>query len=430
MKTDLIFDSAFAHWCQANRPYDTDTELALRKEALEVLVKSFERGEITSIDGVKSAGSRRIIEKHGDRPFEMNSNWICSAQDWVCPCCGRSKIDVSRVGAKEQILAKLVIHHDHMGEVMEEEFRASFVGEGIETPQIEGQRLVECMGNAFAAYEEVLICEDCNNADANAKKLVGAPRYFSFSIGQMRQFIRATPNESHVIDEEEAKRVWSQAKPAYELRMRLIREVAHAAATDSHWYEPYKRTAIAVPMIGYDRRVGVGRLTEWMSIDDLCEALGRQAKLHDANLAKWRTTKAKIGKPLPPNFLALLQSSEHLAKKWDGVSDEWRCPVCARSKYELVYVGEQGKIRFHLVPTSGRGGWAQTKTICNHCQSTIMSLKLELSKHLGHTPRDSYGFVSPGELAGILVARPHSSHLIKTGAAAELFELALNRLAE
>ena len=100
-------------WCLEHPgPYTLNEEIELRKEAMAALVESVKTGDITSLDGVESPLSERIRARHGVTDFEMNSNWVGSSQDWICPCCGRSKFQVSRVGKKGQILAKLVVHHD------------------------------------------------------------------------------------------------------------------------------------------------------------------------------------------------------------------------------------------------------------------------------------------------------------------------------
>jgi hypothetical protein len=85
------------------------------------------------------------------------------------------------------------------------EFHEAFERAGTDVEQIDGQRLVERTGSAFAAYEEVLVCEDCNNADTEAKKQITAPRFFSFSIGQILSFIRSGDHQPHQVDASRAK---------------------------------------------------------------------------------------------------------------------------------------------------------------------------------------------------------------------------------
>jgi rubredoxin len=429
MNQDLSLNSGFARWRMRQPwPANMDEEVAQKEEALIELVASFRRGEITSLDGVDSVTSKAIMAIHGQHSFEMNSHWILSAQDWVCPCCRRGKVAISRKGAKDQILAKLVIHHDHMGEVIQEEFCSAFVGKGTAEPQVEGKRLVERIGNAFAAYESILICEDCNNADSKVKRELGLPKYFSFSIGQMARFLSPAPHVSHQYDLDVARSVWEEAEPAYELRMRLVREVATAAATNAHWYEPHDRYAIPIPVYGYaDWRLDFPKLTSWVGLFALTKALGPQERIHAPNRTRWRIEQAKAGKPLPENYLAMLRSADHMAEDWNALPDDWRCIGCDRSKHDQVYVGAKGAIQFRVPGTSKDRRWRQQR-VCNHCHSVVMSMKEEVTERAGVRPTDSWGYFSPEELKKIIQPRPHSPHLIKTKDAEALVELAVIRV--
>lgn len=430
MSDDLSFySSRFARWCAQHESLIGTKTDALKDEALALLVESVKAGEIVSLDGVDTPLSKKIMAHHRPVDFEMNSNWIGSSQAWVCPCCSRSKFQISRIGRKNQILAKLVIHHDHMGEALKAAFHLSFEEAGTDIEQIDGQRLIERIGKAFAAYEEVLVCEDCNNADTEAKKLVAAPPHFSFSIGQIRRFICNGDHHPHKIDALAAHQAWQEARPAYELRMKLIRAVAHAAATDSHWYEPYDRRMAPVPVLGHSSSRSEDFLVQrWVSIGALYEALGPKKMPSSRNLSRWRLSAAKVGRALPGNFLAMLRSDETCASTWDSVSEAWHCPICQRSKQQVVYVGDGGRVKFYLSSNAGRGSWSSARCICNHCNSVLMRLKLEVAEAIGETPYDSYGFVSPDELAQIIVSRPHSSHLIRSKEAEALLALALERL--
>ena len=428
MEHDRFLESRFYRWHAEQSPYDHEQSQALGQRALELLVESVNAGEINSLDGVDSPLSQRIKAHHRRTKFEMNSNWIGASQSWTCPCCARSKFQISRIGKKSQILAKLVIHHDHMGEAMEAAFHAEFVKAGTSVEQVEGKRLVERMGGAFAAYDEVLICEDCNNADTQAKKEVGSPQFFSFSISQIQRFIHSGDHRQHTVNRSTAQQIWEQAQAAYELRMKLIGTVAHAAVTDTHWHEPYPRGTSAVPVFGYTERIGDAMIRQWITTDLLHKALGPIHEGSSRELSRWRTVTPKAGAALPKNFLAMLRSDENRAAAWDSVREDWQCPICRRSKEQTVYVGEGGKISFYPKRNRGRGAWANAPTICNHCDSTLMRLKLELSDRLGSTPADSYGFVTPDELACIIVARPHSAHAIHSSEAEALLLAIVRRL--
>lgn len=400
----------------------------LRRQAHQLLKAAVASGELYSLDGIESPLSARILEHHGAQTFEMNSNWICSSQEWHCPCCRRSKLEVSRLGRLGQVLAKLVVHHDHMGDAMQSAFHAAFKAAGTSEAQVEGFRLVERMGVAFAAYDEVLICEDCNNADTNAKRLIGEPAHFSFSIGQMQQFIAAKAHRPHELQPEKVISEWTAARPAYELRMRLIQTVAHAAATDAHWFEPSEGRARRVPLLGTRLDPDDAQILRRMSFDTVAKVLGNTAPISIPNRARWRTEIPRLGMPIPENFLAMLRSERVQAAMWAEVADDWRCPICKRAKRETVYIGEKGKVLFRLNNARRNGAWIHTPHFCNHCDATLKNLKAEVSDLLEAKLPDSYSFVTPMELSYSIMARPHSSHAIRASEAAQLVRKIVERL--
>lgn len=428
MDSIRFMQSRFWRWYQSHKMLSVDEEQARRREALGILVECVNSGEITTLDGIDTPLSCRIKASLGVSKFEMNRNWVGSAQDWVCPCCGRSKFDISRVGKHGQILAKLVVHHDHMTDVLKAAFHRAFERHGSTKAQVDGRKLVDRMAPAFAAYEEILICEDCNNADVEAKKLFAAPDYFSFSIGQIGRFIDPKPHAPHEIKSSEVVREWAEAKSAFELRMKLIEAVASAAVTDSHWYEPYARGAIAVPVLGEGFRHGDVEIQEAVPLTELFLALGPKEKTSVPDRSRWRLEVRKKGKPLPSNFLAMLRSKEDRAQAWDSLAPDWCCPICHRSKEEAVYVGNSGQMKFYPMVIGKHPLWASVAHTCNHCESVLMSLKWEATAVSGVTPSDSCGFVTPEELSCIIIARPHSKHAIDLEKAEVLLSVVVNRL--
>lgn len=428
MDDEIYKKSRFWKWHIDHSHAEIERQIALGAEALKLVVASVQTGEITSLDSVDSPLSNQIRAHHGVTEFEMNSNWIGSDQDWICPCCTRSKFQISRIGKKGQLLAKLVVHHDHMGEVLESAFHRAFDQQNTTNAQEEGLRLVSRIGRAFSAYDEVLICEDCNHADVEAKKIAGAPKYFSFSIGQMRQFILAGNHRPHQIDSAIAIEVWSKAVPAYDLRMRLIAEVARAAATDSHWYESFPKGMNPVPTIqSHGYRQGDIEIKQWVYVEPLIRELGPKEKLSTPNFARWRTGKWKGGRPLPENFLAMLRSDPFDARLWDTTDALWACPICKRSKTEILYVGDKGKVHFAIPETDGRGNWASAPRICGHCKTVLIGLKHEIEHRIGARLESSYTFLAPNELVEMIIPHRHASHEIDPVKAEQLAAQLENR---
>ena len=406
---------------------------------LAILLEALRAGEITSLDGVDSPLSRRIAAHHGVARFEMNHEWVFSSQDWTCPGCSRSKFEISRVGTQGQILAKLVTHHDHMKEALFVEFDKAFGRAGTTEPQPDGRELIGRVTADFAAFDNVRLCEDCNNADAEAKKELRLPQHFSFSVGQISRFIRCQAHRPHQLDRKHLVAAWGDARAAYERRIRLIMDIANAAATgrtpgiprgvwleieERPWYEPYS------PEISMAAR---GRGEE----DDRAEIRARlgAAALYDAlnplrtrsNRTGWRTKSPPGAKPLPTNYEARILSVRPMNQTWSEVPDKWCCPICKRNKHATVYVAEDGDINFLVADTRGMGAWAVAPRICNHCEKTLHNLAMEVTSRVGERARSKYTLVTPSELASIIVPRSHSHHRILPREAAALVEVAIYR---
>ncbi|MFJ3073696.1 hypothetical protein [Pseudomonas sp. NPDC087029] len=384
-----------------------------RQTALRLAIEGINDGSIDSIDGISSPLSRKIQAHHGGKLFEMNRNWIETAQSWVCPCCRRNKFEIARVGSKGQILAKLVLHHDHMTDALEAAFHRVFVDSGSHKATNTGLALIERMAPAFSAYAPVLICEDCNNADAAAKKLIsdidGRIRFHSFSISQIYQFIVIGANSSHLVDEGKVFAAWALIRQAYFARMKLVHEVAKAAVLQDYWFEKYQSGIVPEPTLsnGYSNYNGL----EFVSGEALFREMTSTAIKHVSNYSRWRTeTQPARGKP-PENFLAMIDSFPGSARMWGALPGDWRCPTCGRSKYETVSFSE-GKISFHThTPTRFSTAWNEIKHICAGCSNVVTAMKREL-KGYGIDVEFAYDCISPESLRLLITARPHSPPLV------------------
>lgn len=404
---------ALAVWARQNELSHEDIQ-ERRKIALALAIEGIADGSIESLDGVRSPLSRKIQAHHGRDQFEMNRNWVETAQSWKCPCCNRGKFEISRVGSKGQILAKLVEHHDHMADALKAAFNKVFVVSGTDKPTSTGLALIERMAPAFSAYPPVLICEDCNNADAAAKKVIsnagGKVEWQSFSIGQIRRFIIVKEHVSHSIDAAKVLELWRLVLPAYVARMKLAYKVAEAAVLQDYWYERYPGDALAVPTLsnGFHRYNGL----ELVSGEELVREMKSDTVRHLSNYSRWRTEKQRQGEVPPQNFLVIIESLPGCARMWAALTEGWKCPICARSKYEVVSY-KKGKISFHThLPTLFSPSWKSLGVICMGCFNVVSAMKRELVKDLGVKVNFTFDCISPDELRSIIRARPHSPHLV------------------
>ncbi len=393
--------SKFGTWYRAGQP-DYESSLERRDEGIQLLVDGVRSGEIKYLDSVDSPMTRRIKERHGLDEFETNSHWLGSDQEWTCPCCRRTKFEISRVGNLNQILAKLVAHHDHMGDLLEERFNRVFASTGTDEARATGKRLVERIATAFAAHDEVLICEDCNHADSEAKKLVNAAKHFSFTPNQIGRFVKPAPHRGHDIDKAVVREVWEEVEPVFKLRVDLINQVAEAAVAGKHWYEPFPWLHDPVPTLEAAKyRVEYRTIRESVSTEKLFSLLGPQSKPDRRDYSKWRTIPKRRGKAIPPNYVPMLLSNSGSAKTWESLPDDWHCPVCKRAKAAIPYVGDKGGIVIAVRSVGERGPWQGTR-VCGSCTTVLFGLKDEVEKLLGVAFRSSYCFSSPSELAGII----------------------------
>lgn len=423
-KTNLNWQSnALTDWAKNNGECYEDVQ-ERRSTALRLAIKCINDGTLDWLDGVGSPLSCEIKKHHRTELFEMNRNWVETSQHWKCPCCERNKFEISRIGSKGQILAKLVEHHDHMTDALKAAFNKVFVESGVEKPTNTGLAMIERMAPAFSSYAPILICEDCNNADAVAKKILLGKRFRvdwqSFSIGQIRQFITVGKHVSHAVDESKVMALWQLVRPAYVARMNLVYQVAKAAVLQDYWYERYPTGMIAVPTLsnGYHRYGGL----ELIDAEAFSREMARNSIIHQANRSRWRTESKPAGSVPPENYLAILLSLPGCARMWNELEASWKCPICERSKFEIVTF-TKGKVTFQThEPTRLSHAWKDIQHICMGCCSVVKAMKWELENGHELNVGATFNCLTPDQLRSIITPRPHSSPLVDKRKAKKLID--------
>lgn len=149
---------------------------------------------------------------------------------WICPACGRSKTQIVATGQNVDVVARIVMHHDHI-----EDLIAQAVYRGPVATPAERQRQSELraeLERVFCRFQATEICEACNNADATAKSIVRAPRWFSFSPHGIANFIQrpAEPYAAkHKIDLPRLRVIWDKVSTQiYGLEHRIARALDEA----------------------------------------------------------------------------------------------------------------------------------------------------------------------------------------------------------
>lgn len=196
------------------------------------------------IDAVEAEKNCRLLLSLIDR-FKAAGlgavhNFFATAADACCPCCYRKKSDIARLDKNGNLSCRFVHHHDHFVDVSHNVvmlFRPS----GLQRDESVDYDTFNAVRSSFQRFPDTLVCEHCNNADAAAKLVVGAPKQFSFAPYEITGFIIVAPNEPHKIDPERAESIYEAAKPTMAGISERLRALKKAADGDT--FEPIAAAA-------------------------------------------------------------------------------------------------------------------------------------------------------------------------------------------
>jgi hypothetical protein len=154
---------------------------------------------------------------------------------WRCPCCFRAKEEFARLDKSENLLCRLVFHHDHF---------ENCVRDMMDARRRESEWHAVCaIENSFIRFAPTLVCEDCNLAEAEAKRIVGAPKDFSFAPHEIASFITVTNNRPHEVCASRAREVFAAAEQAMRVIGKRLRVVTgRVREVDANW-EPVGMSA-------------------------------------------------------------------------------------------------------------------------------------------------------------------------------------------
>jgi hypothetical protein len=106
-----------------------------------------------------------------------------------------------------------ISHHDHISNLITRLLERELPRPSLSPDERRARLdLHEELERRFCRFKPVEVCHACNNVDTAAKKIVGAPWWFSFSPRGIRNVIRPPePYASrHEIDHDRLRVVWDQ----------------------------------------------------------------------------------------------------------------------------------------------------------------------------------------------------------------------------
>lgn len=296
-------------------------------------------------DGKWSPVIRAAMTRFSARGLDLNERWAETRQDWRCPGCQRSKGDILRVTDSGILLARLDLHHDHLGDFIKTELKAKFGSKwGTEGPPGAG-RAEEIAERLIIRFMWTNVCVDCNGADAAAKRAIsGISASFSFSPGEIAEFITPTPNAPHEIDFERASAAWNRCAPIFWARHSLAVTILDAISRGDLEGSP----GFALQPPTFLRGGSIRFLTSYADTALLGEISRSEQALLSRSLANdgvnSKTARAARPETSPPT------DQEYAAydgggspKPWVETDETWRCPICERSKREILRRGKGSK---------------------------------------------------------------------------------------
>ncbi|HBM2953607.1 TPA: hypothetical protein LVL69_004303 [Klebsiella oxytoca] len=376
----------------------------------EEFKRSLSNRDLNGLDSEFTLSTKKLVSMFNADGAHLNKWWVMTPVEWMCPCCKRKKSEIVRLNKNNFLTCQLHEHHDHMKEVVKSLFEDISIRKNNIVADEHSEKFAIKIAFALSAYDNTVICFDCNKADADAKRLVQCHKFFSFSPKEISEFICVTPNSEHRIDIEIARKVWARLESVFKIRMNLAEQFATIAADKQDWYQPSSRTAKQTERIA-THFFGMNGLFDFDKVEP--EKLLYTSEPFKGKVNSWRNKKNPVAKRSPlRNEISHLSSTR--GKYWNRYDEQWSCPCCKRSKYFCVRASKKNPwiLEIKKVPLfqSKTGGNYNDIAMCADCVDSAINLGREIIKISNlHTSFPS-SVVTLEELSQFIIPRPHSMH--------------------
>ncbi|WP_291716721.1 hypothetical protein [Magnetospirillum sp. 64-120] len=396
--------SALANEMQRRRAFLRDTVTALRPEGCQIYARDH-------FDGVWAAGLLKAVTDLGATGIEVNEWWASLAPDWLCPCCQRPKADIVHL-SNGVLIAKAVEHHDHFTSYVSRSFTRDLGAEwGKNKPHL--QDIQRQITDTFSAFSPVMICESCNQADRDAKTIVGThlkvPKdeleYFSFSVDEIRSFIRPAKNRHHAPDSRKVVKVFETKRKREALRFRIetVDQQVRLAVQNIHWRSPESHPSGGDVYEGAWDLLNELGMTPGGNFDFLAYSATTRTGTMPANT--WRRNRDR--RTTPPSEAKI---KEYLAARphLSGLGTTWRCPCCNRSLFSIIRMNNKRQLTMLINPV-GRGD--DRIKVCMDC--------LDVWRGLAKEARVERDEVTRSDVLAVIIPVRNSRHKLRSEAAAD-----------
>ncbi|MGI2111503.1 hypothetical protein ACRN9C_19220 [Shewanella frigidimarina] len=374
-------------------------------------IESLKDRDLQGIDSEYTFSTRALVRAFEADGAHLNRWWVMTPVTWQCPCCKRTKEQIVRLNKNNYLTCQLHEHHDHMKDVVKELFECFSIKQNIIVADELSEKFAIKTAFSLSAYDNTVVCFDCNKADADAKKIVQAHVYFSFSPKQISEFLIVTSNEEHKIDPNQAQRVWEEARPIFEVRIQMAESFARIAAEKKDWYQPSDNTARNIERRAR-RQFEINKVTEINKYEP--ERVLYTPEPFKGKNSSWREKNNTKSQTEPSR-----KQLEHLAstrgKYWNRYDENWHCPCCNRDKLSCVRPSKKNPwiLEIKSGPMFEISAFEvnhEAEPVCADCLDTALNWGREIIKETGAEISFPSSVVCLEELKDIIIISPHSKH--------------------
>lgn len=305
-----------------------------------------------SLDGRWSEQTKRATQRFEAKGLDLNENWALCAPYWICLACRRTKDDIFRLSKRGVLLAKLELHHDHIRDHIWPRIRELFGKDWLATRPKSSIIILDHIRELISRFDICLVCSECNSADGKAKLRFRDeidPR-FSFTAQEIGTFIRPVTGKDHEIDYQKAHAAWEAEKENFGARLALVDELLshlvngrlardHQGTADARIMNgAFDGYALLMRSFNQDTKNTERAQLLWKLRN---EFLARSTRRDSATLAAVDKARSSFVTPTDDEYATYVDPVS--SKRWLATSSDWVCPICARSKRQLLRKSKSGK---------------------------------------------------------------------------------------
>lgn len=394
--------------------------------SVDELKKYLTTENLYGIDSEYSKQTLELISKFKAKGADLNRWWVMTPYYWECPACGRTKEQIVRLNKHGFLICHLHEHHDHMRDYVRQRFELLSIQQKDVIADEYSERFALKTAFALSAYDNTVICSDCNEVDKDAKKVVGTHKYFSYSPGEIKRFVTPENNTKHKFSIPIAKKIWLEGQQIFQSRLNLAETLASIAAENKNWYQRSKSSAKETERSAnaWFKRYGIDKLSY------IPEKLLYETQRFAGKQNSWRSkTHPFVNSPSQKEIEKLISVRGSF---WGKFPDNWECSCCKRNKLECIQQSNKKVWSFRGVQKYLYDNLSDKKCsmirVCNECSTTATLLATEALNIADIDIQTASHLIGLSELRSIIIARPNSKHNIDNEKADEVVNIMLMRL--